>query len=117
MKKILISILPLFILGSISNTLFAQGIIMGEVIDSLTSKSLPGANVYIPGTSLGAAADVEGIFRIPEVAAGLHTVEVSFIGYRSATKTVIVNDGETSVVLVSETGCSQCNWTQWETVE
>ncbi|MFC1569329.1 substrate-binding domain-containing protein [bacterium] len=43
------------------------GKIAGTVTDKETGEPLPGANVVIEGTSLGAAADIEGQFSILHV--------------------------------------------------
>lgn len=96
MRTFLKQCFVILFLSLIHQNLWSQGIIIGEVVDSLTTKSLPGANVYIPGTSRGSATDLDGIFRITEVPAGTQTVEVSYIGYRSTQRTVLVADGETA---------------------
>ena len=95
MRTFLKHCLFILLLSLINQNLWGQGIIVGEVIDSLTNKSLPGANVYIPGTSRGSATDLDGIFKITDVPAGTQSIEVSYIGYRSAQRTVLVADGET----------------------
>ncbi len=79
---------------------FAQnGKIRGRVFDRDTEDPLPGANVVIVGTSLGAAADVDGNFIILNVAPGIYAVKASFIGYRDVTITnVKVNAGLTTTL-------------------
>ncbi len=100
MKKVLINIIVFLFFSSTLNILSAQGIIVGEVIDSLTTKALPGANVYIPGTSLGSATDLDGIFRITEIPAGMQTIEASYIGYRSNKIKILVTDDETARISI-----------------
>ncbi len=65
---------------------FAQGSadITGVVTDKATGEALPGANVFIEGTSLGAATDIEGKYRIPGVPPGSFTIVVRYIGYKTA---------------------------------
>ena len=54
-----------------SSNLFAQAsTISGAVVDKATGEPLPGANVFLQGTSLGAASNVEGKYTIPRVSAG-----------------------------------------------
>jgi hypothetical protein len=48
---------------------YSQGTIRGVVTDSLTGDRLVGANVFLEGTSHGAAANVEGIYIIKGVPA------------------------------------------------
>ncbi|MCX7798000.1 MAG: TonB-dependent receptor [Melioribacter sp.] len=65
--------------------LFAQarGSIKGIVYDRDTKDPLPGANVVVKGTSLGAACNLDGEYIIRNIPAGRHTIVVSYIGYES----------------------------------
>ena len=62
---------------------FAQGTgkLSGRVIDESTGESLPGANVILEGTSLGATTDINGEYFIIGVPVGSYTVQSSFVGY------------------------------------
>jgi hypothetical protein len=66
------------------NLAFAQttGKIVGVVRDTQTEEALPGANVVIEGTMLGAATDTDGYFVILRVPPGKYTVVVEFLGYQ-----------------------------------
>lgn len=70
------------------STAFAQtaGKIAGTVIDQENGEGLPGANVTIVGTSLGASTDSEGRYFILNVPPGTHTVKATFIGYKAISK-------------------------------
>ena len=57
--------------------------ITGRIIDSTTTSILPGANVYIVGTSFGAASDQNGEYRISKVPPGSYTLRATYIGYES----------------------------------
>ena len=57
------------------------GKIAGTVIDKATGEALPGANVIVVETSMGAATDVNGQFTILHVPPGQYDVKVSVIGY------------------------------------
>ncbi len=59
------------------------GKIAGRITDGESGEGLPGANVQIEGTSLGAATDVDGNYTILNVPPGLYTVSISFIGYQT----------------------------------
>lgn len=61
------------------------GKIKGKVTDRESGEVLPGANVTVEGTILGAAADMNGEFIILNVPVGSYTVTASFIGYRPMT--------------------------------
>lgn len=56
------------------------GKLKGRVTDP-EGESLPGANVIVEGTSLGAAADNRGEYYILNLPPGPHTVSFSMIGY------------------------------------
>ena len=72
----------LFILFTTS--VFAQttGKIAGTVLDKESGDVLPGANVFIEGTSIGAATDLNGAFHIINVPPGNYTLVVQMMGYR-----------------------------------
>lgn len=84
--------------GSSPVGVLAQGIVEGTVLDGKTDEPIPGAQVVVAGTSIGAATDVQGAFRITGVPAGEQTIRAQFVGYGSTTKTVVVEDGQTSSV-------------------
>jgi TonB-dependent receptor len=69
--------------------------IEGVVRDSQTGEPLPGANIVIVRTSLGASTDVEGRFIIRNVPTGAYTIRAAYVGYQQKTVTVQVKDGET----------------------
>lgn len=71
--------------------MYAQtGTIKGTIIDSKTNEPLIGASVLVEGTSLGAASDLDGRFVINNVAAGTHTLIVSYVAYQSITQTGVI---------------------------
>jgi outer membrane receptor for ferrienterochelin and colicin len=68
----------------IASNVLAQnsGKIVGTVKDAETGQPLPGANVIIDGTMLGAASDLDGKFVIMRVPPGRYTLVANFIGYQ-----------------------------------
>jgi outer membrane receptor for ferrienterochelin and colicin len=76
-------ILLLLLLGRTSIS-FAQtwGKIAGLVKDGNTGEVLPGANVMIEGSTLGAASDNNGYYMILRVPPGNYTVRADYIGYQ-----------------------------------
>lgn len=76
-------------------SLFAQARISGTVTDASTGASLPGANVIVEGTSMGAAADEDGRYTINNVPMGPQTITASVIGYESMSQTVDVTGNMT----------------------
>jgi outer membrane receptor protein involved in Fe transport len=61
------------------------GKLAGKVINTETGKPLAGANVFIEGTRLGAATDLDGEYYIINVPAGRYSVTTSSLGYQSVT--------------------------------
>jgi len=83
-RKLSIVLLSLLILPAL---LFAgtTGKIRGKVTDKETGEALPAGNVTIVGTTMGAAADLNGEYVILNVPVGSYSVRSSFIGYSSVT--------------------------------
>lgn len=76
----------LVIVTLISTSLKAQlGSIKGTITDALTGEAIIGASVYVSSTAQGGASDVSGAFEIPKVKAGIYTLVVSFISYKTDT--------------------------------
>lgn len=88
----------MYMIFSIS-TIFAQGrgTISGTVSSSDSEELLPGANVYIVGTMLGASASTDGSYEL-SVQPGTYKVKASFIGYGTIEKEVTVVAGEETAV-------------------
>ncbi|MBN2011241.1 carboxypeptidase-like regulatory domain-containing protein [candidate division KSB1 bacterium] len=77
----------LFMIGAIlfSTMLFGQtrSRIAGTVKDVSTGDPLPGANVSVSGTALGAACDVDGNFIIVNAPVGTYELRVTMMGYET----------------------------------
>jgi hypothetical protein len=63
------------------------GKISGRVTDAATGEVLPGANIVLEGTRLGATAGVNGEYFILQVSPGMYSVQASIVGYRAVAKT------------------------------
>ena len=76
----------------------ATGSIQGRVTDAATTRPLNGAQVYIPGSNLGAITNATGEFVIRNVPAGSVTLRAEMLGYTAAQQSVTLNAGETARV-------------------
>jgi hypothetical protein len=90
------------IISVFGNPMIAQersGTLRGTVIDTDTKSPLIGANVFIVGTTRGAATDNNGMFIIEGVQVGSYTIQVSYIGYEAVrvTDLIIRSDRSTNV--------------------
>lgn len=97
MKRILL----LFFL--FSSGLHAQGILSGRVQEENSGQPLTGAYVSLKGTTFVSISNEEGLFQFSALPAGSYTVEVSFIGYKTQTLQVQVQDKERSNLTISLT--------------
>ena len=59
----------------------AGGKIAGNVTDKQSGEPMPGVNVLVEGTTLGAATNLQGEYVILNVPSGKYTLRASFIGY------------------------------------
>lgn len=74
---------------------FGQGAIRGIIMDEATNKPLVGANVFLLGTSLGSATDLEGVYRIERIPPGQYTLRVTYIGYKTKDTSVQIEYNKT----------------------
>ena len=75
MRAFLILLLSIFV-----STYAIAGSIAGKVVDKQTGKPLVGANVYLKGTTIGAATDENGMYYI-KVDDGTYTLVANYVGY------------------------------------
>ncbi|MBD3225159.1 MAG: TonB-dependent receptor plug domain-containing protein, partial [Caldithrix sp.] len=82
MKRLLIVVLSVMVslTAAYAGT---TGKIAGKVVDANTGEPLPGANVIVEGTLMGASTDTDGDYYIINVPVGEYTLVVSYIGYRT----------------------------------
>ena len=59
-----------------------DGKIAGRVTDRASGDPLPGVNVLVEGTQVGATTDVDGYYTILRVPAGPQTLVFSYLGYK-----------------------------------
>ncbi|MGE5498724.1 MAG: TonB-dependent receptor domain-containing protein [Syntrophothermus sp.] len=78
-----------FLTGALllGNVLFAgtTGKIKGTVRDKSSGETLPGVNVVLLGTKLGATSDANGTFIILNIEPGTYSARASMIGYQTVT--------------------------------
>lgn len=84
MDRIRFTLVFLLMCVLVSHTVYGQGAaeISGVVTDKATGDPLPGASVFIEGTTIGAASSDEGLYKIPRVPAGSFVLVARYIGYQ-----------------------------------
>ncbi len=66
------------------------GTIKGKVTDGDIKSPLPDANIILPGTQKGTSTDKDGNFTIKNVPAGSYTLQFSYVGYETLSKTDVI---------------------------
>lgn len=98
----LIAILSL----AIGLTLFASPAnaapIRGFVVDASSLEPLPRASVKVLGTSYGAVSNTDGYFVVNGVPEGAYSVTISYLGYATITREVIVDGNNASLKIELE---------------
>jgi TonB-dependent receptor len=81
---------------SVGGSALAQrsGTISGSVRDSQTGEALPGANVLLVKTSLGASTDVDGKYIIRDVPPGSYTIRATYVGYNQKEVVIQLKEGQ-----------------------
>ncbi|MFZ6033619.1 MAG: carboxypeptidase-like regulatory domain-containing protein [Melioribacter sp.] len=78
--------------------LYGQGNLKGVVTDSVTAEPLIGANVFLMGTSLGSATNIDGEYHISRIPAGTYDVKISYVGYKPKIIQVTIQNNRTLVL-------------------
>ena len=77
------------------------GSLTGTVTDAGTGKSIPGANVILQGTVLGAVTNDYGRFKIDKIPAGGYALKISMLGYQTAAvKEVQISSGAVASFII-----------------
>lgn len=116
-KKSISRYLFIFMLVFAGRILLAgtTGKLVGVVYDKSSGEALPGVNIIIDNTTLGAATDLDGSFLILGVPPGVYTVRAMMIGYTEmAQNGVMVNVDKTTRL---EFRLSQTSLDLGETIE
>ncbi len=66
----------------------------GRVVDGRTGEPLPSANVLLADASTGTTTDAAGLFSFSSLVSGPHRVVATYVGYRTATDSVLVVPGD-----------------------
>jgi TonB-linked SusC/RagA family outer membrane protein len=70
------------------------GTITGKVTDKATGEELPGANIYVEGTTIGVSSDIDGNYSF-KVPVGKQVIICSYTGYQRITVTFVVVKDQT----------------------
>lgn len=85
MRKYIMAIVVLICVTGTMAWASTAGKIVGTVTDAGTGQPLAGVNVFLEGTTMGAATDENGFYVILNVPPGDYTIRSSMIGYAPVT--------------------------------
>ncbi|MBD1260144.1 TonB-dependent receptor [Maribacter polysiphoniae] len=102
MKKIIFAVIGLLI-GTIS---FAQTEITGNVTDS-SGEPIPGANIILVGSTSGTTSDFDGNFSFNTDAEGEQTIRISYLGYLTVSKSILLTGSTVNMDFILEEGGEQ----------
>ena len=75
--------------------------IKGIVSDAKTNETLIGALIAVEGSDSKAVTDIEGAFAIDGLESGMHTLSISYIGYKPVQLQVETQKGNVQVVKIA----------------
>lgn len=96
-KSFILYLLVLFFSIQIVGQERAQ--ISGRVTDAATGEQLPGANVFLEGTSIGVATDRNGEYAIEKVPLGTYTLKTRYIGYEEYSDEITLSQANATLNL------------------
>lgn len=78
----------------LTSSVFAQGTVRGFVYDEKSGEPVIFTNVFLKGTTIGAATDVNGFYSITKIPAGSYTLMVTSLGFDTAKVSITIKGNE-----------------------
>lgn len=94
MKYFYILLLVLYFSGLHKTIAQNYGSLRGFVTDSTNGEILAYASVFIKDTKQGSTTDIRGLYSVPSVPSGIHTVVYSYMGYEDKTEEIKIQAGK-----------------------
>lgn len=79
----------------ISQLIFAQSSVKGNVFDAVSRDGLPGAYVTVNNTNFKRATDDKGNFEISGIPPGQYDITIENVGYANITRHILLSAGQT----------------------
>lgn len=76
----------------------AQTTVTGRITDE-NGEPLAGANLFLEESRQGAAANIDGQYRIPNVEPGTYTLRATYVGYQDYQKKITVPEGRKTITI------------------
>ena len=71
-----------------------ESTITGFIYDESTSETLIGANILIKDLNRGASSNISGYFVIPQLNPGAYELIISYVGYKTTSRKIILDKNE-----------------------
>lgn len=78
----------------------AQAVIQGTVEEQKTGTPIPGANIYLAGTTFGSSTDNNGHYKIKAPVSGPYDLVFSFVGFKKQVRQVELNSSSSLTINV-----------------
>lgn len=98
-----ISLLLILIFTTFASFSQEKFTLSGTIKDSKNNESLIGVNVYIPALKIGTTTNEYGFYSLT-VPKGEHEIEISYLGYQTIHKTIILDQNTKNNFSISESG-------------
>ncbi|RXM43779.1 TonB-dependent receptor [Flavobacterium sp. YO64] len=98
-----ISLLLILIFTTFASFSQEKFTLSGTIKDSKNNESLIGVNVYIPALKIGTTTNEYGFYSLT-VPSGEHEIEISYLGYQTIHKTIILDQNTKNNFSISESG-------------
>ncbi|OXB08759.1 collagen-binding protein [Flavobacterium plurextorum] len=98
-----ISLLLILIFTTFASFSQEKFTLSGTIKDSKNNESLISVNVYIPTLKIGTTTNEYGFYSIT-APSGEHEIEISYLGYQTIHKTIILNQDTKNNFSISESG-------------
>ncbi|MFH6936466.1 TonB-dependent receptor domain-containing protein [Flavobacterium sp. FlaQc-30] len=98
-----ISLLLILIFTTFASFSQEKFTLSGTIKDSKNNESLIGVNVYIPALKIGTTTNEYGFYSLT-VPSGEHETEISYLGYQTIHKTIILDQNTKNNFSISESG-------------
>ncbi|MCI0515170.1 TonB-dependent receptor, partial [candidate division KSB1 bacterium] len=63
-----------------------MGVMQGRVVNANTNEALPGVNIILLGTVMGASTDLDGNFYLDKIPVGSYQIKATMMGYKPQTQ-------------------------------
>ena len=78
-------------------------VVKGLLFDKNTNEPLSFANIAIKGTQMGTVSNFEGKYALSKIQAGTHIIQISYVGYKSEEREIILSNEQVLILDVAMT--------------